>query len=294
MRKIYILIFFSGLLLSCSLKDNYKSTIEMTELEPGFDISTEYGQKMKSMFDKYGIIFNPDFTLEDFKWDWNTININYGPNTNFFRYTLADKAYVSEVIDSINRWVFRIFPDNFISDNLPIKIYMCDTLCDRYTFSNNLVYRWHTGGIYTNFTMIGYVSNKFNVEKKKRSLIESWVSLFVERMVTSSNIYVPVAFSDLSADGYAKSTYTNAEDVVTNYGLLKKGRNGQNSGSATAAWNKTTPAQDLGDFVAFIVYVPETEKQTIYNKNSKVKLKVDIVKDFFKTKYGIDLPYWPR
>lgn len=294
MKKIYSLLVFSVLLFSCSLKDNYDSVIEMTEKLPTFDVSTEYGQTIKSMFDKYGLIFNPSFTLEEYKWDWSTINSVYGPNTTGFRYTNANTSYVKEVIDSVNKWVFRIFPDNFIAERLPRKIYMCDTLCNRFTLSSNLVYRWYTGEIKTNFMMIGYVSERFNAEKKKRSLIESWVSLFVERMISSSNLSIPLSFTDLGTDGYAKVTFTNAEDVVTNYGLLKKGRSGQNTGSATAAWNKTTPAQDFGDFVAFIVYVPESEKLLVYNKNIKVRQKVEIVKDYFKTSLGITLPYWPR
>jgi len=294
MRKIYTLLLLSVLLFSCSLKDEFDSVIEMTEKQPTFDVTTEYGQAIKSMFDKYGLLFNPSFTLEEFKWDWSTINSVYGPNTTGFRYTNGNTSYVKEVIDSVNKWVFRIFPDSFITGKLPRKIYMCDTLCNRYLLSNNIVYRWYTGEIKTNFMMIGYVSDRFNTEKKKRSFIESWVSLFVERMVSSSNLSIPTSFTDLSTDGYAKVTFTNAEDVVTSYGLLKKGRTGQNTGSATAAWNKTTPAQDFGDFVAFIIYVPESEKQTTYNKNVKVKQKVDIVKDYFKSVYKIDLPYWPR
>jgi hypothetical protein len=142
--------------------------------------------------------------------------------------------------------------------------------------------------------MLGYVSERFGTVRMNRSHITSWVSLLIEKMVSAKNLTIPQAFIELSLDGYAQYSYTNAADVTTLYGLLRKGRNGQNTGTATAAWFTTKAEQDFGDFVAFIIYVPDSEKESYYSKNPVIRQKVGIVKEYFKSVHNITLPYKPR
>lgn len=294
MRKITILSLFALLLFSCSLEDNYKGKLEMTIPEPTFDLSTNYGAKFKSIYEKYGIIFNESLSKEEYKWDWNTINTIYPPNSTGAYYSVSKPDYINEALDSLDKWFFNLFPQEFISSHMPRKIFLCDTLCNRYSSLGKIVYRMYAGDIKTNYTMLGGVSERFAVEKKKRAFTEAWLSIFIEKMVTSGNIRVPVAFTELSKTGYDKITFTNAEDVVVNYGILKKGRRGQNTGTATAAWFGTKPEQDFGDFVSFIIFVPQAEKELIYAKNALIKQKEAIVKDYFKRTHNIQLPYKPR
>jgi hypothetical protein len=296
MKKSFIYIFIVQLVLvtSCQSKDDYKGEFEMTVQRPEFNTSTPAGLKASQMFDKYGVIFKSEFTEEEFSFDWSNIRTNYAPGTTGYHYTSANNDYAVEVMDSVDKWVFNIFGTSFISQNMPVNILLADTMCYRYTYSSKIVVRMLEGDIASNYTMLGYTSSRFTAAKKTRTLIESWVSLFIEKMVSAGNLSIPSAFSAVSATGYEQLSYTNSLDVVTTYAILKKGRQKQKTGSTTASWYNTTVAQDFGDFVAFIVYVPDSEKATYYTKNANVQTKVNIVKDYFSSKLGITLPYLPR
>ncbi len=291
---IFIICLMSAIFISsCQSKDDYKGDFEMIEEEPSFS-STPAGLKAQEMYNKYGVIFKTEFTYEEFSWDWDNIRTCNATGTTGYRYTAADLNFAGEVMDSVDKWVFQIFPEEFIAGNMPIKILMADTICNRFTYLGKIVARILEGDLADNYTMIGYTSSRFTTAKKTRTLIESWVSLFVEKMVIAERLTVPSQFIELSRTGYAKLSFTNSENVVTNYGILKKGRMKQNTGSATAAWYATTPAQDFGDFVAFIVYVPDEEKETYYAKNAIVKTKANIVKKYFLDNFDIELPYIPK
>ena len=296
MKKLFIFIIcLIAVVLnySCISKDDFTGEFKMSEAVPTFD-SSPSGLKAQNMFNKYGVVFKPTFPFSEFSWNWNSILTSGEPGTTGFRYTVADVNFAAEVMDSVDKWVFQIFPASFVKERMPIKILMADTLANRFTSGSTIVSRIWEGNITDNYTIIGYTSSRFTTAKKTRFLIQSWLSLFVEKMVSSERITIPSAFLALSATGYAKLSFTNAEDVVTLYGLLNKSRKKQNTGSATAAWYQTYPAQDFGDFVAFTVYVPDAEKLTYYAKNSMIKTKVDLVKGYFLDNFGITLPYIPK
>lgn len=295
MRKIYLIVIGALLFASCSLQDNYNGEIEMTEQPPTFDLSTAAGQKKKEMFDKYGLIFNASFSFAEYEWDWSNINIVGAPGgTSGFWYTLGEKNYIPEVLDSLEAWFFNVLPEKFISDNLPRNIYLCDSLLTRFAWLGSPVHRHHPGDIKNNFMMLGWVSDRFDEVKEDREHVMAVVSLFVERMVQVGNLTIPYTFVELSLAGFEAYSFTNAMDVIATHGILRKGRKGQNSGSGTAAWYKTTPEQDFGDFVSFIIYLPEDEKELVYAKNPIVKQKVGIVEEYFETVHGITLPKKPR
>jgi hypothetical protein len=285
-----ILLAFS----SCASNDEYKGTFEMSEERPVFNVSDPAGAKAQEMYTEYGVIFRPGFTFEEFYWDWNNTLSCYPTGTTGFRYTDADPAYAAEVMDSVESWVFDVFPKSFVQGNMPIKILMADTLCNRFSYRSAIVVREWDGNITANYTIIGYTSSRFTQLKSQRALVENWLSLFVEKMVNSGRLSVPARFTELSATGFAKASFTNSEDVVANYGILRKSRKKQNTGSTTASWYKTEPAQDFGDFVAFIVYTPDNVKQTYYAKNEVVLVKENIVKDYFKEAFNVELPRLPR
>jgi len=289
--KLFLLSTFAFVTFtSCDKSDPFEGHIEVFP-PPALSDATPTGKKIKDMFEKYGVVFKHEFELKEYTWNWDVVVAQYGPSETGMRFSPADPNYVIPVIDSVDKWVFKIFPEQFSKKYLPLNILMVDTLANRYTSGANVVHRMFEGNIAANYIVISYVSSRFDDVKNGRMLRESWLSLFVEKMLPkwpSIN-----DFAKISVTGYDKITFTNAEDVMVNYALLKKGRTKQNSGTATAAWNKTTPAQDFGDFVAFIVYTPDAEKELAYAKNPLIRTKVGIVKEYFKDNFNIDLPYIP-
>lgn len=292
MKSIKLLLFMLTItvLVACNKNDEFDGEITVFD-PPVLGNSTPQEIKIKQIFDTYGVIFKPIFPLSEYTWNWETSIAQTEPNVTGMRYTPAKMSHVIPVIDSVDKWVFKIFPANFSTKYLPLNILLTDTLGNKYLSGTNIVHRFYEGNIATNYIALSYVSERFDVLKNGRMLRESWLSLFVEKILTQ--LPYPNDFALISTDGYAKLTFTNAEDVAAVYGILKKGRTKQNSATATAAWNKTTPAQDFGDFVSFLVFTPDAEKQTVYAKNTRIKTKADIVKNYFLQNFGITLPYYP-
>lgn len=277
-------------LFSCNKKDDFKGTVTVFD-PPVLSDATPVQSKIKQMYNTYGVLFKPTFELIEYTYNWESSIAQTAPNVAGLRYTPAVEDYVIPVIDSVDSWVFKIFPLEFTKKYMPLNILMTDTMENKQLSGTTVVHRLYEGNIATNYILVSYVSARFIPERPKRLLRESWLSLFMEKILPK--LPPPAEFAAVSTAGYAKASFTNAEDVMTLYALLKKGRNKQTTGTATSAWNKTTVGQDFGDFVAFIVYTPDAEKQLAYNKNASILTKVNLVKDYFKDNFNITLPYIP-
>lgn len=293
MKNIWSWLLVSGaalLLTACAKNDDFTGTITVFD-PPALSTSTPIQAKVKQMYDKYNVLFKPHFELSEYVWDWSGTVAQTAGHESGMRYTPAKEDYVIPVIDSVEKWVFQVFPEAFAKQYIPLNILMADTLERKYLSGVNIVHRILEGNIATNYTIISYVSERFEAEKGKRLLPESWLSLFVEKMLI--RLPAPRGFAEISTAGYEKLSFTNAEDVMVNFALLKKGRMKQTTGTATSAWSRVSPEQDFGDFVAFIVYTPEAEKQLAYAKNPAILTKVNIVKAYFEDEFGFSLPYRP-
>lgn len=277
-------------LLSCNKSDDFDGTIEVFD-PPAFSDATPNDAKVKQLFDKYGVLFRPSFELLEYTYDWGNSVAQTEPNVTGLRYTPADPDYVIPAIDSVDSWVFKVLGEEFTKKYMPLKILLADTMENKQLSGTTIVHRMYEGNIATNYILVSYVSDRFEAQKEKRLLRDSWLSLFIEKILPK--LPAPSAFAAVSTAGYAKLSFTNAEDVMTSYALLKKGRTKQTTGSATSAWTRVTLAQDFGDFVAFIVYTPEAEKQLAYNKNASIRTKVNMVKEYFEDNFDITLPYIP-
>lgn len=291
MKKAQLIVLIAAvLMLSCNKKDDFKENIEVFG-PPVFANATPAGVKIKEMYTKYNVYFQPEFEEIKYTWNWENRISQTAANVTGLRYTPADLSYVLPVIDSVDSWVFKVFPYEFSKTYMPLNILMTDTMVNKFVSGTTVVPRIYEGFIATNYILVPYVSNRFEAQKTKRLLRDAWLSLFVEKI--SLRIGIPAEFAAVSMTGYGKASFTNAEDVMTLYALLKKGRTKQTTSSATSAWNKTTVAQDFGDFVAFIVYTPDSEKEAAYAKNAAIRQKVNIIKTYFLERYGVTFPYIP-
>lgn len=271
---------------SCSGNDDFDGEIIPTELPPTFD-NTALGQKQKQFFDTYNVWFKTDYPLEEVTYDWNTIVEVKEAGVALFRYTNPDKDYAEDAMDYIKTHVFDVLGTEFIREKMPLKILLADTV--RYLNTNGTNNMW-TGMIKYNYMMYGNVAPRFDDLKITRDQAMYTLSLFVEKIVNAGNILVPSEFSGYSEAGYALTFISNAADAVALYAFLRKGKEGQKSGTNH---DKMLVQQDFGDYVGFIVYVPDDVKETFYAKNSLVKLKENAVRNFFLQTYGITLPYKP-
>ena len=294
-KNIRLLIFgFLFLPAACSKSDPFKGNIELFP-PPGFSENTALDSKMKEMYDRYNVLFRTEFTKADLNWNWAKPKVfvnNPGiPGSSY--YTVADKNYAIEVIDSVESWIFKTFPPEFSKKYMPLNIFLVDTLLEvsiQLTDQGNYFAQMSEGEITTNYTLVPYVSSRFDDEKNKRMLRDSWLSLFVEKLYPQ--IPYPKQFAAISTKAY-EIFYRSTEDVMAKYAILKPGRKKRVYPETYSPWYPTTLAQDFGDFVAFIVFTPEEEKQLAYSKNANILTKVNLVKSHFKTHFNIELPYKP-
>lgn len=306
-RLIYIilLLIIAGSSGSCDKNDPFKDTVEMPKA-PEFDLSDPIDVKRKQMYDTYGKVFKHEFPLSEFTYNWSG-ELTYDATWMCcYAYTPAKPQYVIPVIDSIDNWVLKLFPTEFIKTYLPINILLTDSIgnggqdwswywdedIQDYVDVYTPVPQLYDGFISTNYSLFGHVSSRFEDLKNSRELKQSWLSLAIEKML-DGKLPQPTAFVAISEVGYRQYNYPNNADVITLYGILKTGRTKRTGPGASYPFSKTTPAQDFGDFVAFIVYTPEAEKQSYYAKNSKVEEKVNLVKEYFLDNFNITLPYKP-
>lgn len=289
-QSIIFTLLTGALLLSCNKKDNFNGTINVFD-PPELSDATPVKAKVKAMFNKYGVLFKPEFSLIEYTYNWENNIAQTEPNVAGLRYTPADEDYVIPAIDSVESWVFNVLGEAFTKKYMPLNILLTDTMENKQLSGATVVHRLYEGYIATNYILLSYVSERFEDNKDKRFLRDAWLSLFIEKILP--RLPAPTAFAAISQAGYAKASFTNAEDVMVNYALLKKGRTKQTTSSATSAWGKVTVGQDFGDFVAFIVFTPDDEKELAYNKNPAILTKVNLVKEYFEQNFNIILPYIP-
>ncbi|MCA5003999.1 hypothetical protein [Sphingobacterium bovistauri] len=294
-------IIFSALLtilmVGCDKSEPFDGEVEVFE-RPKFNTSIASGKKMQEMYEKYNVLFISEYKLEDIRYDWNEILEFNTSETSYYTISPANESYVVATIDSVESWVLSAFPLEFAKKYSPLNIVLADTMSRKYatTFNTvtqkyNVVHQLYEGFITKNNTILSSVSPRFDEVKSKRILREAWMSLFIERMF--NQLPAVSDFAPISQEAYARSSFPNADDVMAKYALVKRSRLKQTGSSATSTWGKVTLAQDFGDFVAFIVYTPDAEKQVAYSKNANIFKKVNIVKAYFKENFNIELPYRP-
>lgn len=254
---------------SCCDSDDADGVFEIFD-KPVLSDVTPVDKKIKEMFEIYQTYFKYEFTPTEYEWDWSQ-------NSTSVKYSAADVNYVAEVIDSVQKWVFDVFPSDFIREYCPLNIFMADTLQTSRAMLN--------GDMKTNFVILAPVSDRFKQENFSE-VREMWLSLFIEKMLYQ--LPYPGKFAVISNEGYSQYSYGKKDDVVQLYAILKKSRLGITS--SLGGTKPTTVAQDFGDFVAFIVYKTPEQKQEYYAKNEAVRRKEALVKAYFEENFNIILP----
>lgn len=289
-------IFFSlaaALTLSgCAKSDPFKGEVDPL-YPPELSDDTPLNARIKKAYEEYQVHYKPDFEVKEFQWNWvNNVDMNLDSDAGW-RYTHADKTVAIEVIDFVEKTVFDVFPLDFAKRYMARSILMVDTM-ERW-FKNPDDSFYHVpleGYLNTNALVLPYVSTRFHDVKTKRLLPESWLSLFVEKALSSLPV-IPKEFATISDVGYRQIEIYEHQDVTDQYAILKRSRTKQRTAEEPSTWDVTKLEQDFADYVAFAVYTPKEEKELIYAKNANVKVKETLVRNYFLINFDIELPYLP-
>lgn len=243
---------------------------------------TPVNAKVKEMYEKYGSYFIYKFDDLDLRYDWSTL-------ITLPKYKYPKENCIIDVLDFLDTEVLGILPTE-LRKYISYNVYLTDSLWGSYN-------EWN-GHLLKSKLILGRVGERF-VDLDKKELRDAWLSLFVERMLDSWP--EPTEFAQISNDGYnpsvtlpsgtvSKNAYlASSTDIVGKYAILKFGRKGKYNSSGTRL-HVTTFAQDFGDYVAFIMFKSQEEKEAYYAKNENVKRKVDLVKEYLLTNFHVVLP----
>ena len=243
---------------------------------------TPVNAKVKEMYEKYGSYFIYKFDDLDLRYDWSTL-------ITLPKYKYPKENCIIDVLDFLDTEVLGILPTE-LRKYISYNVYLTDSLWGSYN-------EWN-GHLLKSKLILGRVGERF-VDLDKIELRDAWLSLFVERMLDSWP--EPTEFAQISNDGYnpsvtlpsgtvSKNAYlASSTDIVGKYAILKFGRKGKYNSSGTRL-HVTTFAQDFGDYVAFIMFKSQEEKEAYYAKNENVKRKVDLVKEYLLTNFHVVLP----
>lgn len=285
LRKYISIVLLIGLTVACDRADDCGPVGVMDA--SALPDATALDARIRECYEKYKVIFKYDFDIKEYEYNW-TESLAGMP------YTPADPEWGEQVIDSIEKWVFKVFPDGFIEKYLQPTILLVDSVkmefCVEHYDTGLKEYSWYAlpGNISKTNITIANVSNLF--EPVSQELKEAWISLFVERMMFNNNFWPrPVEFEQVNGGGtnflgaYWNGNYDNRTVYFGSYpeghpsekfewwtkGILKPGRLGCDNytlimGMEMYSYWKCTLEQDFADYVAFIVNRTAHEKEEFW------------------------------
>lgn len=299
-KHLFALALMATVELTACNKENDQSGL--LEMIPALELNddTPLNVRIKQLYEMYNVIFKPSFEEIEYTWNWTDKIDQVEPDDFGQRYTPAKLEYVLPLIDSVESWVFKKFPLAFSKKYMPLNILLADTVSNQVLAGFDYVDgQWvyiyepvqYEAFLATNYVMLAYASERFETAKNEQFLRKSWLSIFMEKILDRPDVPFPTAFAEVSALSYSSRIRTSV-DLATQHAFLSPPRT-KNYNLDAAQWNYMTAKQDFGDYVAFIIFVPEEEKQSYYAANPNIQVKENLIKDYFQAQFGITLTYNP-
>lgn len=276
MKTIKYSAFFILVALSISGCKKKEAPITPSELSIQYQLpqgNYDYDPTIVSLNQRYGSFFLYKFTPLDFSY---SPVYTAGGFTDTYTVDQGDEAYVGKVLTFIqNNWL-NYYTDAFLKANLPFKVLM----------GQNLRTKAATPTFYTvlsnyNQLTVSNVSVSFDsmTAAQKKTYVNNLHAEFFNFILNRGKLDIPADFS-----------------VITNYSL---------PGSATAyyaqgyvslavAFGDNKLNKDFLSYIALITSKTRAELDATILKSTTdtaglIKKKYDIIINYYKTKYNIDL-----
>jgi hypothetical protein len=313
MRKIYFIIACITLATACAQEDKVGTPTEMgyDYILPQGNASQTANDKIKAIYDAYGSFILYEFTQKDFEWSPASGNSSSAVPVA----DKADPANVEAMVNLLERAWFRFFPDEFLKEKgLPYRVFLTDSIRDlsRAEGSYNPVqrraryYAYRVAGMSLAFAEVNQSLQSMDpaAAAAKKNSIQAivWAYYLSKGIIDVSDI--PDEFVELSSYTTALG-YSATDAQVYARGFLHKLEmsntmnvfmltdpvvfNVAKSNWATSV-TAMTKLNDVTGYIEHITQKTTAELQPLFDDNPVIKQKYDIVVDFIKTKYGIDLP----
>lgn len=274
-KYIAFLVVMNFLLTGCK-KD--EKALEPTELTIQYQLpqgNHDYDPLLVDFNKRFGSFFLYKFSDVDFSYNpvFTNVSSNFGSN-----YTVdqPDEAYVGKVLAFVQKNWLNYYPDEFLKANLPFKVLLGQNL--RSKAVGNLPYNVLSN--YNQMTLSNF-SAAFDsmTDAQKKAYVNSLQTEFFNYIFNRGKLDIPVDFTALS-----NYTVTVSAANMYSFGFLL----------STISYLDNKPSRDFLSYTTAITTKTKAELDaTIMSPandvNGLVKRKYNIIINYYKTKYNLDL-----
>ncbi|BAV05378.1 hypothetical protein FLA_1385 [Filimonas lacunae] len=295
------MLLLGGLLPGCS-----KETADTTPsgISNAFTLpqgNHDFDTRIVNYFQKYGSYFLYQFIDRDMYWTPTANTKPVASSAGFWstgaEYTLANTDYINAQLDLVQQQWFNYYTDTFLHKFLPSKIFLCgklDSIYATYVFTPTFAYAKGVKPIgayysYDNIA-IGYGRDTISTftATDKRNFLARVNSEFIKSIAGRSASAPIAAFT-----GSASYTGTiNSQALAYSRGIILTY---YNTLSVQADWNAymlamvTYSETELKTSTANTDMTPKGMLNTTKDSNGKIKLRYNLVRNYFINEYGVDL-----
>ncbi|PTS97989.1 hypothetical protein DBR11_16105 [Pedobacter sp. HMWF019] len=234
----------------------------------------DYDPTLVELNKKYGSFFLYKFSPVDFA--ANPVYVSGGFNEIYLA-DIADEAYVGKVLTFVQKNWLNYYPDAFLKANLPFKVLLGQNLRLKSTPTTTYMVLSN----YNQMTLSNF-SASFDAmtDAQKKTYVNNLHTEFFNSIYNRGKLDVP-------ADFLTVTNYTQTGVLPTNmylYGIL----------SYIIMYQDNRPTKDFMSYISAITSKTKAELDASIlspsnDVNGLVKKKYNIIINYYKTKYNIDL-----
>ena len=293
--RLLLLLLLAGILAACEEdKLTPSDPQEFYEFPQG---NADYDQEFVAFYEKYNTQFLYKYREADFRWNVTEYIPYYS--------VPADEAYVGKAYRLIKEKCLDVWGETFCKEMLPLRILLASEVYS-YETKSNWVYdpeigesvqvkyndtTWHAAAYGLNHVTFGYTSDKLDnlTPQEQLDLVGELNKSFIGYAASRGKIEIPEKFIELH-NKYRNNQWDiwSAQDC----GFLEYNKN-------------IDVAYDFGLYVKYLTTMSEEAFQTwisgigtgsvwdqdagMYKPTNAIPQKYQLVLDYFKTQFGIDL-----
>jgi hypothetical protein len=300
MKYIFIIGCISSILLfSCKKDEKIGPPVPIAAdyTLPQGNASKEANDKIQQLYNTYGSYFLYIYTQKDFEWVLGT----GGAASKIDTVVMGNPAYVGDMLNFLDDIWLKFLPDDFKkTQGIPYRILMADTIKQYrpgYPPGREYLYFDYkvVGKSITFAGMNASLRSMTPAEKlAKKNLI---MGVLWNYYIANKVVDIPAAFynvSDYAANPPASPVNANNPanlEAFRNKGFLPGSYVGSGTPSewyyGTYAWT-TAQVSDINSFMLHLTTRTDAQMQP-YLAYPAIKTKFDILANYFKTKYKIDV-----
>lgn len=192
--------------------------------------------------------------------------------------TPGDPAFVGQALDLLDQVWLRFYPEAFLKEKMPYKIFLSGTLNSTPTVQTQA----HAG---VDNIAVGYINSSLATANAafKLAYKNKINEVFMDQLLSKGTLELPSTFFDVSTYNVNVVSTTTDANYFKTRGFVKS----IPSISTTSLERNQT--MDIQNFLTTLVVTNNATWESTMNNYPLIKRKYDILTQFMMSRYGIDL-----